>query len=92
MTNTGARAGDEVVQMYVHPQVSSVVQPVLRLAGFERVHLRPGETKTVSFPVGPEQLAVWDRQMKRVVEPGSVDVLVGANVNQLDKVELAVEP
>ena len=92
VTNSGPRAGDEVVQMYVHPQVSSVVQPVLRLAGFERVHLKPGETRTVSFPIGPEQLAIWDRQMRHVVEPGTVDVLVGANVQQLEKVELAVEP
>ena len=71
VTNTGARAGDEVVQMYVHPKVSSVAQPVLRLAGFERISLKPGQTKTVSFPIDPDQLAIWDRQMKRVVEQGT---------------------
>lgn len=92
VTNAGGRAGDEVVQMYVHPQVSSVVQPVLRLAGFERIHLKPGETRTVSFPVGPEQLAIWDRRMQHVVEPGTVDVSVGADVQQLQSVELAVTP
>jgi beta-glucosidase len=92
VTNSGARAGDEVVQMYVHPQVSSVVQPVLRLAGFERIRLKPGETRTVSFPVGPEQLAIWDRQMRRVVEPGTVDVLVGPNAQRLDSVALDVRP
>ena len=90
VTNSGARAGDEIVQMYVHPRVSSVVQPVLRLAGFERVHLKPGETKTVSFPVGPEQLAIWNRQMQRVVEPGVVDVSVGPNSQQLESVPLTV--
>lgn len=90
ITNSGARAGDEIVQMYVHPKVSSVVQPVLRLAGFDRVHLAPGETKTVDFPVGPEQLAVWDRQMKRVVEPGVVDVFVGPSSRTLESVALTV--
>jgi beta-glucosidase len=92
ITNTGARAGDEVVQMYVHPRLSSVVQPVLRLADFERVHLEPGETKSVSFHVGPEQLAIWDRQMKRVVEPGVVDVFVGANVQRLKSISLEIGP
>jgi beta-glucosidase len=90
ITNTGTREGEEIVQMYVHPRVSSVVQPVLRLAGFERLHLRPGESKSVAFLVGPEQLAVWNRVMKRVVEPGLVDVFVGPNSNALDSVSLEV--
>ena len=90
VTNSGPRAGDEIVQMYVHPRVSSVVQPVLRLAGFERIHLKPGEAKSVSFTVGPEQLAIWNRQMQHVVEPGVVDVSVGANVTQLESVQLKV--
>lgn len=92
VTNSGVRAGDEVVQMYMHPKVSSVVQPVLRLAGFERVHLKPGEAKTVSFPVGPDQLAIWDRQMARVVEPGVVDVFVGPHVQKLESAQLEVTP
>ncbi len=92
VTNIGARAGDEVVQMYIHPKLSSVVQPILRLADFERAHLEPGETKSVSFHVGPEQLAIWDRQMKRVVEPGVVDVFVGANVQRLEGVSIEVRP
>lgn len=92
VTNTGAREGDEVVQMYLHPKVSSVAQPILRLAGFDRVHLKPGETKTVSLAVGPDQLALWNREMQRVVEPGPVDVFVGANVNSLDGVTLQIQP
>jgi beta-glucosidase len=91
VTNTGSRAGDEIVQMYVHPQVSSVVQPVLRLAGFERVHLEPGASRKVSLPVGPEQLRIWNRQMKHVVEPGVVDVYVGPHSQQLDSVALEVK-
>jgi beta-glucosidase len=92
VTNSGQRAGDEVVQMYVHPRVSSVTQPVQKLAGFERVSLQPGEAKTVSFAVGPEQLAIWDRKLTYRVEPGMVDVSVGPNVSQLDSVALQVEP
>jgi beta-glucosidase len=78
--------------MYVHPKLSSVVQPDVRLAGFERVSLKPGETKTVSFAMGPEQLAIWDRQMQQVVEPGTVDVFVGPNVQQLESAALEVRP
>jgi beta-glucosidase len=92
VTNSGARAGDEVVQMYVHAKVSSVVQPIMRLAAFERVFLRAGETKTLSFDVGPEQLAIWDRQMKHVVEAGKVDIMVGSNVQQTTSVQLEVRP
>jgi beta-glucosidase len=90
VTNTGQRGGDEVVQMYIHPRYSSVVQPIRRLAGFSRVHLEPGQTKTVSFEVGPEQLAIWDIRMKRTVEPGLVDVFVGRNVKQIESVQLEV--
>jgi beta-glucosidase len=92
VTNSGARAGDEVVQMYVHPKYSSVTQPVMRLAGFERVHIAPGQTVTVSFDVGPDQLAIWDRQMKRNIEAGVVEVMVGPNVTQTQTVELTVRP
>lgn len=91
VTNSGKRAGDEIVQMYVRPQVSSVVQPVARLAGFERVHLKAGETKTVEFAVGPEQLAIWNREMKRVVEAGLVDVSVGPDVSRRQTVQLRVQ-
>ena len=92
VTNSGSRAGAEVVQLYVHPKVSSVVQPVLRLAGFERIDLKAGEMKTATFTVGPEQLAIWNRQMKHVVEPGVVEVSVGGNAGQLSSVQLEVVP
>ncbi len=91
VTNSGERPGDEIVQMYAHPRVSSAAQPVLRLAGFERIHLDAGETKMVSFAVGPEQLAIWNRQMKHVVEPGVFDISVGANINQLQSVQLEIK-
>ena len=92
VANTGSRAGDEVVQLYVHPTVSSVVQPILRLAGFARVHLEAGTTRTVEFNIGPEQLAIWDRQMRYVVEAGKFDLMVGPNAQQTASVQLEVKP
>lgn len=92
VTNTGARAGDEVVQLYVHHPVSSVVQPVLALRAFERVHLEAGQSATVTFDVGAEQLAILDRQMKRTVESGVVDLLIGPSSADTQAVQLAVAP
>ncbi len=79
VTNTGARAADEVAQLYVHQRVASITPPVRRLAGFERVSLKPGETRTLTFRLGPEQLGFWNQQMKYVVEPGSFDVYAGGS-------------
>lgn len=69
--NTGAREGDEVVQLYVHDLVSSVTTYEKVLRGFQRVHLKPGEIKTLTFTLTPEDLALWDRSMRFVVKPGS---------------------
>jgi beta-glucosidase len=79
VTNTGARAGDQVIQMYIHHAVSSVVQPVIALRGFKRIHLEPGAKTTVTFDVGPEQLSIIDNEMKRTVEPGQVEIRLGVN-------------
>jgi beta-glucosidase len=76
--NTGARAGDEVVQLYTRDVVSSVTTYEKNLRGFERVHLQPGETKSVKFTLTPEDLALWDRNMHFVVEPGIFRVMVGS--------------
>lgn len=77
--NTGARAGDEVVQLYTRDLVSSVTTYEKNLRGFERVHLQPGETRTLSFTLKPEDLALWNRSMRFVVEPGAFKVMVGAS-------------
>jgi len=90
VTNTGTRAGDEVVQVYVHDVVSSVTRPVKELAGFERVTLRPGERKTVTFSLGPEVLSLVDRRMQRVVEPGTFEVLIGTSSNTTLRATLEV--
>src|SRR5206468_6561768 len=82
VTNTGAREGDEVAQLYLHQRVASVTQPVMKLTGFERVTLKPGEKRTVEFTVTPEMLRIWNIEMQRVVEPGVFDIMVGPSSDQ----------
>jgi beta-glucosidase len=77
--NTGRRAGDEIVQLYLQDIVSSVATPIMELRGFARVKLEPGETTTVTFKLTAEDLALFDKDLKRVVEPGEFNILVGAS-------------
>ena len=77
--NTGDRAGDEVVQLYVRDLVGSVSRPVKELKDFQRITLAPGESKTVSFQVTPDKLHFYNLEMKRVVEPGEFQVMVGTS-------------
>ena len=77
--NAGDREGAEVVQLYINDCISSVTTPMKELKGFEKVTLDPGEKKTVEFTVPAYQLSVLDRNMQRVVEPGTFDVMVGAS-------------
>jgi beta-glucosidase len=78
--NTGKMIGDEVVQLYIHDQVSSVIRPSKELRGFQRISLKPGETKTVTITVPGEKLAFYSEAAHRfVVEPGVFDVLVGSS-------------
>jgi beta-glucosidase len=90
VTNTGHRSGDEVVQLYIRDVVSTATRPVKELRGFRRVTLQPGETRTVTFEIGPEQLAYHGPDMKRVVEPGRFDVMVGGNSVDVSTVALDV--
>ena len=84
VTNTGRRAGHEVLQLYVRDRVSSVTRPVKELKGFRKVFLQPGETKTVSFDLGPAALAFHDVRMREVVEPGEFAVMVGTSSRDED--------
>ena len=77
--NVGDRAGDEVVQLYLHNDLTSVAQPVIALKGFTRIHLGPGEERVVSFRLGREELRLLDRDLQWVVEPRQVRVMVGAS-------------
>jgi beta-glucosidase len=78
VTNTGEREGDEVVQLYVHEVEPAVKRPIKELRGFERISLKPGETKKVTFTLPAEKLAYYDEAVHRfVVKPGLFDVMVG---------------
>lgn len=77
--NTGGVAGDEVVQLYLRDEVSSVTTYVKVLRGFERIHLKPGEEKEVSFVLTPLDLGLWNRDNRFVVEPGGFTVMVGSS-------------
>ncbi len=77
VTNTGPRAGDEVVQLYTHTTATGITRPVKELKGFKRVTLEPGETRTVRFTLAANQLGFYDRDRRFVVKPGTVDVMVG---------------
>jgi beta-glucosidase len=84
VTNTGARAGAEVVQMYIRDRVSSVTRPLKELRGFQKVFLAPGETATIELAITPASLAFYDIDMKYVVEPGEFVVMVGTSSRDED--------
>ncbi|HEV2349086.1 MAG TPA: glycoside hydrolase family 3 N-terminal domain-containing protein [Terriglobia bacterium] len=90
VTNTGTREGDEVAQMYIHQRLADVTQPVMKLCGFRRVHLKPGEKATVEFPLTPELLSVLDINMHRVVEPGLFDIMAGPSSAETTSIPLQV--
>jgi beta-glucosidase len=90
ITNTGKLPSEEIAQLYIHDVVSSVTRPVQELKGFRRVPLAPGETKKVEFTVGPDELAFWNEKMKRVVEPGRFDIMVGGSSASVEHATLDV--
>lgn len=90
ITNAGKMRGDEVAQMYLRDEVSSVTRPIKELKDFARVSINSGETKTVTFTVTPEKLSFYNREMKRVVEPGKFQIMVGGNSVDLINAELEV--
>jgi beta-glucosidase len=77
VTNTGGRAGDDVVQLYIHDPVASISQPVRRLRGFERVTLNPGQAETITFELDRSDFGFYDNRGRFVVEPGQIDVYAG---------------
>jgi beta-glucosidase len=88
--NSGDRTGDEVVQLYIRDSVASVEEPIKALKGFQRISVRPGETRTITFWIGAEALALYDRQMRRVVEPGIFTVYAGTNSDNVLAAHLEV--
>ena len=83
VTNTGNYDGDEVVQLYIRDLFASVARPVLELKGFQRIHLKKGESKEVSFQITPEMLTMLNGQMERVVEPGDFRIMAGTSSNDI---------
>lgn len=82
VTNTGDRAGDEVVQLYIHQQAGRASRPVCELKGFQRVTLKPGETRTVSFTLDEKSVQYWNAaEHSWVVDPGMFDLWVGSSSN-----------
>jgi beta-glucosidase len=79
ISNTGSRAGEEVVQFYIRDRVASVVRPVKELKDFKKIHLNPGETKTVEFSIDRNTLAFYNSNIDWIVEPGEFDIMIGAS-------------
>ena len=79
VTNTGNYDADEIVQMYIRDMVGSVARPVKELKGFERIHLKKGESRTVSFDITAKQLKFYNSALNWVCEPGEFEVMVGGN-------------
>lgn len=90
VTNTSKVRGDEVVQLYIRDEISSVTRPVKELRGFRRITLDPGESKTVEFTLGFDELSFLNRDMRRVVEPGTFKIMVGGNSVDLTETKLNV--
>jgi beta-glucosidase len=91
VTNTGTRAGDEVAQLYVREETADVVTPVEQLKGFARLHLKPGESKTVTLDVPQSELAVWNANKQWAVEPGDFAIRVGGSLEGALKGQFTIQ-
>jgi beta-glucosidase len=90
VTNTGKRAGDEIVQLYIRDLVSSVTRPLMELKDFKRISLAPGESRAVEFVITPDKLSFLDLQMKSVVEPGWFNIMAGTSSVKFETARLEV--
>ncbi|WP_300703340.1 beta-glucosidase BglX [Bacteroides sp.] len=91
VTNTGKRDGAEVVQLYIRDLVGSITRPVKELKGFEKIWVKAGESKTVSFKITPELLRFYNYEMKHVVEPGDFDVMIGGSSQTVKTARLTLK-
>ncbi len=90
ITNTGNMGGDEIVQLYISDPVASVSRPYIELKGFQRLHIEAGETQTVRFLIGENELGFYNKDLEYVVEPGYFTIAVGSNLDSLCKTELKI--
>lgn len=82
VTNTGSCDGDEVVQLYIHDQYAKISRPVKELKGFQRIHLKAGESKQVTFEITPEMLKYYDSDLNYGIDPGKVDIMAGPSSDE----------
>jgi beta-glucosidase len=92
ITNASNVAGDEVVQLYLHEQTSSIVRPAMELKAFSRAHFNAGETRTITFDITPTMLGFYHDDLDFSVEPGMIDVMVGPSSDRVQMVHLAIKP
>lgn len=90
ITNTGKKAGDEVVQLYIHDKISTAVRPIKELKDFAKISLQPNETKTVTFTITPDKLEYYNANLDKVIEPGEFEVMIGTNSEDLKTVSFEV--
>ena len=91
VTNTGKRDGAEVVQLYIRDLVGSITRPVKELKGFEKIFLKAGESKTVTFKITPDLLRFYDSDLKQVAEPGDFDVMIGGDSRNVRSARLTLK-
>ena len=91
VTNNGNCEGAEVVQLYIRDMVGSIARPVQELKGFERISLKPGESRTVSFKITPDLLKFYNKDMKYVCEPGDFEVMIGPNSRDVQRLPFTLQ-
>ena len=91
VTNTGAREGDEIVQMYLADDYCSVSRAVKELKGFQRIHLAPGQTRTVTFTIDRSLLEFYNAELEKVVEPGTFTVTVGPSSQEGESLQFTLK-
>jgi beta-glucosidase len=91
VTNTGQRDGDEVVQLYIRDLVASIARPVKELKGFRRLHLKAGESQTVTFDITDDMLSYYNHELRYVMEPGDFDIMIGPDSRRVKKATLTVQ-
>ena len=91
VTNTGTRKAKETVQLYIRDRQASSTRPVMELKGFEKIELAPGESRTVTFPVGARELSFYNHELEYVLEPGEFDIMIGSASNATQSALLTVE-
>ena len=93
VTNTGDYDGDEIVQLYIHDVVASITRPVKELKGFQRIHLKKGESKEVTFEITDDLLKFYNSSLEYVLEPGDFEIMIGpdSSLKHLKKALMTVD-